>query len=156
MGDSEPPAAAADFSVRCVRTPWTDVVPGRGEDRGSGTLPAFSDRVHLGSDLLLGQSTGHVPDSTAGDSRIALWRVCVGDDELRGGATFCHPSLAAEDGPSFHHYRADFAHDPGRIADCNGGEPLGAAEIRESATGQAPGRTLASYRPSWPKVTSDS
>ena len=126
VGNSEPSAAATDISVRCLRTSGAEVVPGRREDRGAGSLSALSHRVHLGSDLLHSQPADWIPDSKTGDRRAALRRVCLGDDELRGGAALSHPSLAAQNRSGINHYRADLAHGPSRITHCVGGEPVGA------------------------------
>jgi len=125
VGDSEPSTAAADISVGCVRTAGAKGVPGRREDRGTRTLSALSYRVHLGVDLLRGQPPGWISDSKAGDRRIALWRVCLGDDELRRGTAFGHPSLAAQNRSRVDYYWADLAYSLGGTADCAGGEPLG-------------------------------
>jgi len=64
--------------------------------------------------------------SKAGDRRAALRRVCLGYDELRGGAAFGHPSLAAKNRYGVNHYGTDLAYSPCGIADRAGGKPLGA------------------------------
>ena len=114
------------IAVGCFRAARTQVVPRRREDCGVGSLPALSHRVYLGGDLLCGQSADFIPNAKAGDRRIVIRRVCLGDDELRRGAAFGHPSVASQNRSGFDHYRADLAHSPRRIADCVGGEPLGA------------------------------
>ena len=96
MGNTEPSAASANISVGCIRAAGAKVIPGRREDRSVGAVAAFSDRVYLGGDLLRGQPADLVSDGKAGDCRIALWRVCLGDDELRSRAALGHPSLAAQ------------------------------------------------------------
>ncbi len=69
---------------------------GGANDGGAGTLPAFSYRIHLGRDLLRGQPADCILDGKAGDRRIALWRVCLVDDELCSDSALGHTSLAAE------------------------------------------------------------
>src|SRR5262249_4120179 len=126
MGDSEPSAADEDFPVGCFRAAGAEVVPGRREDCGTGAFPALFHCVLLGSRLLRSQPPGWISDGKAGDCRIAIRRVCVGDDELRGGAALGDSSLAPKDGSGLDHYWADPAYGPGRAADCAGGEPVGA------------------------------
>ena len=96
MGNPKPFAAVQNLSVRRLRIAGAQVLPGRCEDRGAGPFPALSHRVYLGGDLLCGQPANFIPDAEAGDRGPALWRVRLGDDELRSGAAFGHPSLAAQ------------------------------------------------------------
>ena len=125
MGDSKPFAADENISIGCFWAAGAQVVSGRREDRGAGTLPALSHRVYLGGDLLCGQPADFVSNGKAGDCRIVLWRVCLGDDELRGNTALGHPSLAAQNRSGFNHYGTDLAYGPGRAADHAGCEPLG-------------------------------
>ena len=62
-----------------------------------GLFLHFLHRIHLGCGLLRGQPADCVSNGKAGDRGIALWRICLGDDELRRGAAFGHPSLASQD-----------------------------------------------------------
>src|ERR1051325_3608759 len=126
VGHSEPSAAAEDLSVRCVRASGSKVVPGRRGDCGARSLPALSYRVYLGRHLLHRQPADWISYSKAGDRRAALRRVCLGYDELRGGAAFGHPSLAAKNRYGVNHYGTDLAYSPCGIADRAGGKPLGA------------------------------
>src|SRR6266853_4955231 len=129
LGNSKPSCAASDLSVRRLRASGAEIVPGRREDRGAGSLPTLSHRVYLGSDLLRGQPADCIPDGKAGDRRAAIRRVCLGDNELRGGTALGHPSLASENRSGFDHYRADLAHSPRRVADRAGGVEMGAEKI---------------------------
>ena len=61
-----------------------------------GLFPALSHRIHLGGGLLRGQPADFISDAVASDRGIAVWRVCLGNDELRRGAAFGHPSLASQ------------------------------------------------------------
>src|SRR6266853_115187 len=67
LGNSKPSCAASDLSVRRLRASGAEIVPGRREDRGAGSLPTLSHRVYLGSDLLRGQPADCIPDGKAGD-----------------------------------------------------------------------------------------
>lgn len=129
MGDSKSFAAAADISVRSFRGSGAKVISGRHEDRGAGALSALSHRVYLGGDLLCGQPADCISERKAGDRRITVWRVCLGDDELRCCAALGHPSLAATVRSSLNHYRAYRAYSTGGIADCIGGVEMGPEEV---------------------------
>lgn len=144
LGNSEPSAADADLSVSRVRAAGPQVISGRLENCSSGPVPSFSYCVHLGRHLLHGQPKRYVPHGETCDRWITLWGVSLGDDELRCGASFGHPSLATPDRPCFHNHRAYWSHVAGGAADRACGAQVlrvtavpGAKRVTRTAPGKA-------------------